>query len=119
MTIITTKIPLISKDLESQKSVYRFYQKLLRLRKKHEECLWGETREYDHENRRIIAYSREYEGSRYFVVGNFSKKETGYEIPEEFKNSEVVLNNYDDVKKEGNKIFLHPYQSIVMKIITR
>ena len=29
----------VAKDLESQKSVYRFYQKLLRLRKKHEEAV--------------------------------------------------------------------------------
>jgi len=109
----------VKRDLESEKSTYRFYQKLLKFRKEDDTFIYGETKEYDHENRRIIAYSREYEGSRYFVVGNFSKKEIGYEIPEEFRNSDMVLNNYDDVKKEGNRILLHPYQAIVMKIITR
>ena len=106
----------VKKDLESERSVYRYYQKLLKTRKENDAFIYGETKEYDHENRRIIAYSREYEGSRYFIFGNFSKKQTGYEIPEEFRDGEIVLNNYDGLKKEGNKVVLHPYQSVVLKV---
>ena len=54
----------VKKDLESKRSVYRFYRKLLKIRKKYEEAVFGETREYDHENRRIIAYSRTRRGNQ-------------------------------------------------------
>ena len=105
----------VSKDLKSEKSVYRFYQKLLRLRKKHEEAIWGETREYDHENRRIIAYSRTYQGKRLFVCANFSKHTTIYKLPDDIKKYKVILNNYDALGKNGQKVRLRPYQAVVLR----
>ena len=105
----------VAKDLESQKSVYRFYQKLLRLRKKHEECLWGETREYDHESRRIIAYSRMYRGKRLFICANFSKHTTIYKLPEDVKNNKIILNNYEALGRNGRKVRLRPYQAVVLR----
>ena len=105
----------VRKDLESQKSVYRFYQKLLRIRKKCKEAVWGDLREYDHENRRIIAYSRTYQGRRLFVCANFSKRQTVYKLPEEIKSYRVILNNYDALGRNGQKISLRPYQAVVLK----
>ena len=105
----------VSKDLKSEKSVYRFYQKLLRLRKKHEEAIWGETREYDHENRRIIAYSRTYQGKRLFVCANFSKHTTIYKLPDDVKKYKIILNNYDALGRNGQKVRLRPYQAVVLR----
>ena len=105
----------VSKDLKSEKSVYRFYQKLLRLRKKHEEAIWGETREYDHENRRIIAYSRTYQGKRLFVCANFSKHTTIYKLPDDIKKYKVILNNYDALGRNGQKVRLRSYQAVVLR----
>ena len=105
----------VAKDLESQKSVYRFYQKLLRLRKKHEEAVWGETREYDHENRRVIAYSRTYRGKRLFVCANFSKHTTIYKLPDDVKKNKIILNNYDALGRNGQKVRLKPYQAVVLR----
>ena len=105
----------VAKDLESQKSVYRFYQKLLRLRKKHEEAVWGETREYDHENRRVIAYSRTYRGKRLFVCANFSKHTTIYKLPDDVKKNKIILNNYDALGRNGQKVRLRPYQAVVLR----
>ena len=105
----------VAKDLESQKSVYRFYQKLLRLRKKHEEAVWGETREYDHENRRVIAYSRTYRGKRLFVCANFSKHTTIYKLPDDVKKNKIILNNYDALGRNGQKVRLKHYQAVVLR----
>ena len=105
----------VRKDLESKKSVYRFYQKLLRIRKKCKEAVWGDLREYDHENRRIIAYSRTYQGRRLFVCANFSKRQTVYKLPEEIKSYRVILNNYDALGRNGQKIRLRPYQAVVLR----
>ena len=105
----------VRKDLESQKSVYRFYQKLLRIRKKCKEAVWGDLREYDHENRRIIAYSRTYQGRRIFVCANFSKHQAVYKLPEEVKNYKIILNNYDALGRNGQKIRLRPYQAVILR----
>ena len=108
----------VKKDLESQKSVYRFYQKLLRIRKKHQEAVWGDIREYDHENRRIIAYSRTDQDRRIFVCANFSRRPAVYKLPEDIKNYRIILNNYDSLGRKGQKVRLRPYQAVILKMLT-
>ena len=105
----------VKKDLESKRSVYRFYQKLLRIRKKHEEALWGEVREYDHDNRRIVAYSRTYQGKRLFVCANFSRHTAIYKLPDDIKKYKVILNNYDALGRNGQKVRLRPYQAVILR----
>jgi glycosidase len=105
----------VKKDLESKRSVYRFYQKLFRIRKKHEEAVWGEVREYDHESRRIIAYSRMYQGKRLFVCANFSRHTTIYKLPDDIKKNKVILNNYDALGRNGEKVRLRPYQAVILR----
>ena len=104
----------VKKDLESDKSIYRFYQKVLKL-KKEDLFTYGEVMEYDHENTKIVAYSREYEGKKAFVVGNFSKKEVTYRLPELVKSDAVLINNYEDLIKDGQTIKLKPYQALVFE----
>ena len=105
----------MKKDLESKKSVYRFYRKLLQIRKKHEEAVFGETREYDHENRRIIAYSRTDQDKGLFVCANFSRRTTIYKLPDDVKKYKILLNNYDALGRKGQKVRLRPYQAVVLR----
>jgi oligo-1,6-glucosidase len=107
----------VRKDLESKKSVYRFYQKLLRIRKKYKEAVWGELKEYDHENRRIIAYSRTDQDRRIFVCANFSRRPAVYKLPEDIKNYRIILNNYDSLGRKGQKVRLRPYQAVILKML--
>lgn len=105
----------VKKDLQSKRSVYCFYQKLLRIRKKHEEAVWGEIREYDHENRRIIAYSRTYQGKRLFVCANFSRRTAIYKLPDDINKYKVILNNYDVLGRNEQRVRLRPYQAVVLR----
>ena len=107
----------VDKDLAAGKSVYRFYQRLLELKKKDPAAIYGETREYDHENRKIIAYSREYEGRKLFVMANFSAKETAYAPDPQLLKGRILLNNYDGLECEGNRAVLKPYQAVVMEVV--
>ncbi len=105
----------VRKDMESEKSVYRFYQKLLRIRKNNETVLKGTVEEYDHENRRIIAYSRTLNESRMFIVGNFSPHETEYALPDWVNGAKVLLNNYENFIMKGHSVRLKPYQALVLE----
>ncbi len=105
----------IKKDLESEKSIYRFYQKLISIRKTNETAILGITKEYDHANRHVIAYSRTYHMSRLFICGNFSSNTVTYTIPSWAKDGTVLINNYDDLELHGQKLTLKPYQAVVFE----
>lgn len=103
----------VEADLKSSKSIYRFYQKLIEIKKTNEIAIYGDTHEYDHENKRVIAYSRKYKEEKLFIAGNFSKKTTNYKLPDWVKPSNVLLNNYPDLTVKDSTITLKPYQAVV------
>ena len=104
----------VEKDLNSEKSIYRYYQKLLKIKKENKIAVYGRTDEYDHDNNKIIAYSRTYETKRLFVVGNFSKKKVSYDIPI-WAVRKILINNYDKLTVRGTTITLEPYQAVVFE----
>ena len=101
------------KDLNSEKSIYRFYQKVLAIKKTNDAAIHGELEEYDHDNRRIIAYSRTYVGKKLFVCANFSRFKTKYRLPEWVNGADVLLCNYDQLVNIDGVIELEPYQAVV------
>ena len=105
----------VEKDLASERSVYRYYQKLLAIKKNNETAIYGKTEEYDHINKKVAAYSREYEGKRLFIVANFSNKETDFIVPQWVKSAKVLLSNYDELIRKGQTLTLHPYQAVVFE----
>ncbi|MBQ1788523.1 MAG: alpha-glucosidase C-terminal domain-containing protein, partial [Erysipelotrichaceae bacterium] len=105
----------VKADLASQKSIYRYFQRLLELKKTNETAIYGETEEYDHENRKIIAYSRQYEGNRLFVCANFTNRTAVYELPSWVSDAKLLLSNYESVQQKGRKLTLKPYQAAVFE----
>ncbi len=105
----------VQRDLESDKSIYRYYQKLLTIKKTNETAIYGKTHEVETLHPKVMGYLREYQGKTLFVAGNFSNKSVVYHIPAKMKEAELVLNNYDSLEKEDSKITLKPYQAIVME----
>lgn len=103
----------VKKDLESEKSVYRFYQKVLSLRKGSETALKGETIEYDHDHKKIIAYIRSYASKQLFVIANFSKTSVSYTLPAWVEEADLLLNNYDSLERKGTKVKFAPYQALI------
>ena len=103
-------------DLASDRSVYRFYQKLLALRKSEPVLLRGGTIEYDPDNRNIIAYSRTYEGRRMLIIGNFSGRAHTYSIPADYNipDLRIALTNYEG-QIIDRKLKLRPYEAILFK----
>ena len=102
----------VRKDLESERSIYRFYQKLLQIKKNNEAAITGKTIEYDHDNKKVVAYSRD---NRLFILGNFTNKTIKYELPYWAANGKLLLNNYEGFIKENQTLTLKPYQAIVIE----
>ena len=103
----------VEADLKSSKSIYRFYQKLLEIKKTNEIAIYGDTHEYDHGNKKVIAFSRRYKEEKLFIAGNFSKRTTNYKLPDWVSPSNILLNNYPDLTVKDSTITLKPYQAVV------
>ncbi len=104
----------VERDLQSDRSVYRFYQRLLDFRRNSRIILRGTTEEYDHDHRQVIAYARKYEGDKLFVVGNFSRRTVKYKLPDDYVSMQVRFGNYEGVDREGDVLALKPYQAVVL-----
>ena len=108
----------VRRDLGSDRSIYRFYQKLLAFRKENEIARRGETHVHFPKNRRAVVYSRELDGRRLLVVGNFSSRSRKLRLPLGFeaKRLRVRLSNYDE-QLPRHEMTLRPYEAIVFEEI--
>ncbi len=100
-------------------SILNYYKKMIALRKSIPAFIYGTVNFVDFENEQVFAYTREYEGSKFLVVCNFSAESLRFDTFEEgLKNCEVLICNYAaGPQVEGSKIDLHPFESIVLKMI--
>jgi len=107
----------LEQDLKKDKSIFRFYQKVINLKKTNEVAIYGDIKEYDHKHKRVIAYSRFLKDDGLFVFGNFSKKVVEYVIPDEIFPiyKKVLLNNYNN-KEIHKNITLKPYEVFVLEL---
>jgi glycosidase len=108
----------VKRDLESEKSVYRFYQKLLALRMSDEVLLSGDTVEYYPDDRQIISYSRTLGGKRYLIVGNFSGVRADFIMPGDFELDELSIKftNLDRTDAEIEEIMqMKPYEALLLE----
>lgn len=109
-------------DLASEKSIYRFYQELLKIKKSEPVLIYGSTIEYYPDDRKLVAYSRSYEGRRFLVAGNFSDSKTEFRLPGDFKAEElcIKLGNYrrHDADVQETMV-LGPYEAILFEEVKK
>ena len=101
------------KDLRVERSVYRYYQKLLEIKKTNETAVSGKVEEYDPGNRKVLAYTRGTEGKRLFVAGNFTKRPVKFSLPSWTAGARVLLDNGGGTDIRDGVITLKPYQAAV------
>lgn len=102
-------------EMEDPDSVFRYYQKIIGLRKKEKVMVYGTYQLLDPDNEKLYVYTRTLDNEKLLVICNFTEEEETYSIPEEFSEGEVLISNYhrETVEKE---ILLKPYEALVLKI---
>lgn len=101
-------------ELKDPNSVFYYYQKLIRLRKENPIIVYGSYKLLDEEDSDIFSYEREYEGKKLLVVCSFAKEKVRYTLPDDYKDAEILIGNYENVLKTDDKnIILNPYQAVV------
>lgn len=108
----------VKKDLQSSDSIYRFYQKLLQLRKEDSIMIDGEFRPLYINDSEIYAFIRELSGHKKLIVCSLCAYNKKVEVPKNVGNiSKVILSNYEkDININDRTIYLKPYEGVVVSL---
>ena len=107
----------LEKDMQSERSVYRYYQKVLALKKSSRAAICGKPQLYDEKNRKIVCFTRETEeGEGLLVFGNFSNKNVRYSLCPELSGLKwkEILSNYDSHLEKNGQYELRSYEVLVL-----
>lgn len=100
-----------AREMADPDSVFRYYQKLIRLRKEYPVFADGVFSLLLEEDEQIFAYTRTDKESELLVWANFTDRPAQCTWPEEWKEAEVLLSNYDSSMKANE---LRPYETVMM-----
>lgn len=98
-------------------SVWRFYQKLIALRKEplyRDAILYGAVEPYLPEQKNLMAYFRRGGGRSLLVAGNFQKEAQDMALPGAVRA--VLLNNLKDMDVQKGVFHLAPWQFVVLEV---
>ncbi len=87
-------------------SIFHYYRRLIGLRKTYPEFREGSFTLLCPEDAQVFAYLRSTSTGELLVVCNFSAEAAAFEIPETFRNSEILIENY-----AGAEAMLRPYEA--------
>ncbi|MBI0579843.1 alpha-glucosidase [Neobacillus cucumis] len=96
------------KDRQSEKSIFRFYQKLVNLRKNSDLIVYGDYQLLETEPE-IFAYTRQWKNEQLFVFCNFTEEIVDCSL---LPSGELFLQNYASSPLAGK---LRPYEVVVWK----
>lgn len=95
-------------EQKDEDSVFHFYKKLIRLRKRERVLIDGKYDVLLPEHPEIFAYTRTDGHSRLLVICNFAAHEVRYDLPENWEEGELLLRNGAGTFTQG---ILGPYEA--------
>jgi glucan 1,6-alpha-glucosidase len=104
--------------LADKNSVFYTYQRLIELRKSYPIVVWGDFQLLRETAEEVFAYTREYEGEKWLIVGNFSEKENSFSFSgkDEAVVRKAIVHNYKHNYYNLKNLTLKPYEAFVVKI---
>ncbi|PCS08101.1 alpha-amylase [Lactococcus piscium] len=102
----------INVENDKDGEIYRFYKQLIALRKSDDLIAEGSYQAAYQDSDTIYGFIREFGDRKLLVLNNFSNQVVNFDIVTEFKNSEILINNYSAYTANS----LHPYQAIAFLI---
>ena len=96
-------------------SILYTYKQLIALRKEHPVMVYGDYCPVMEQYENVVAYTRAYEGEKWFMIFNFQAAPQEIEFPEELKGlteRALLMCNYPDHKART----LRPYEARIYKI---
>jgi len=111
----------LEKDLQTNDSIFKFYQKLIKLRKEHIAIVYGNLKYYFENDDKIICYTRQGENEIIFVIANYSGVDAKFTLPSELKKykwERVLANTEKAPLLEENRNSLTPWECEVYTAVS-
>ncbi len=113
----------VAAELSDEDSIFKFYQKLIALRKSNKLVSIGKIAFLAEQAEKVFAYERYFdcadapESKRLLVVCNFGGEAESITIPAEYLGGDVLLNNYDKTgaSLEDTVLELKPFESYIVE----
>lgn len=102
-----------ARQRNQEDSVFRFYQKLIRLRHENEIIAYGSYELILPDAPQLFAYTREWEGRKLLVVCNLTGRVAPAALPQEIAWGKLLISNYDDVILHENMV-LRPWEAFAV-----
>ncbi len=111
-----TVVP-VYKQMKDENSFYNHYKKLINLRNSNEVLTFGELKNVESNDRRIISFIRNYKDDKVLVIHNISGDAVKFELTEKFKNfdKEIYSTSKSKFEKGKNEILISPYGTVILK----
>lgn len=104
-------------DQESDpNSVLNHFRKMVKLRNKNEVLIYGDYQIIQIDHPEIYAYSRTLEKDEMLILLNFKDHNSSIELTEAGNIEKILINNYQNLEIENNKITLKPYQAVICEL---
>ena len=106
-------------QLEDENSIFRYYKKLIQIRKANPVIVYGKYKLILEENKEIFAYIRSLENEEILVICNFTENNTNFNLDREikFESRELLISNYPvDINDPIENIDLKPYEARIYKL---
>ena len=101
-------------QLENEDSIFRYYQKLIVMRKELDVIAYGDIEPLAEGDSSVFAYRRCWKGQELIVTANFYGKEYEWKKAPKLERFKCVLGNYPDTKiPENGGLTLRPYEAAV------
>ena len=100
-------------QLGREDSVFRYYQRLIRLRKESELIVHGDFSLLCPESDEVFAYIRTLGEKKLLVACNFTDRPVAFPVPEAFVGGRRIIGNYDDAPDADT---LRPYEAWAVEI---
>ena len=97
-------------EKKDPKSIFHYYQKLIRLRKENTIFTEGKFELLLEKDPQIFAYTRTNEQEKMCVIANFTEQPTECELLEKWKEKEKIISNYET---ENKGEILRPYETMI------
>ncbi|UTV30947.1 alpha-glucosidase [Photobacterium atrarenae] len=106
----------VADALDDQNSIFYHYQKLIALRKQLPVIVRGAFEPVFEEHDQVLAYIRQDDNQRLFVLSNFSAEKVTLAMPSALQTSqaECVIANYAPRQQLEATVTLQPYESFAM-----
>ena len=118
----------VADQINDKNSIFSHYKKMIDLRQngKYSDCLtFGDFISVPLKNEKIIAYVRKYGNQKVLCISNFSELKQEVKLSEiakalgekEIKIGEILINNFDGLEKDGEKVVFEGFQSLLVEIL--